>query len=262
MLKHALVSPIMSVNRLQLTNAPIVEAVVDIDCDMPPKFELGALEGAAREAYLDRYPLFQAQLIEQHQIEQRPDGPANHTLKRGIQALQFRQEDNKQLIQVRSQGYSFNRLAPYSTLVEYLVEIERTWRLFVRLATPLQVRAVRLRYINRLHLPLKDGKLETTDYLRVSPQLPDESNLTFVGFLNQHSAVESGTGNQANIVLAAQPPENDELPVIFDIGVNHFENGEVENWPWILENIVALRSLKNRIFENTLTKSCLNLFRQ
>jgi uncharacterized protein (TIGR04255 family) len=252
----------MSAISPQLTNAPIVEAIVDIECDMPPKFDLVALEGAARDAYGDKYPVVQTQFVEQHQIEQRPDGAATHTLKRGIQALQFRQDDSKQLIQVRSQGYSFNRLAPYSTLDDYLGEIERTWRLFVGLAAPVQVRAVRLRYINRLALPLKEGKLETADYLKVSPQLPDESNLTFVGFLNQHSAVETGTGNQANIVLAAQPPENEMLPVIFDIGVNHLENGEVENWPWILENILSLRSLKNRIFENTLTKPCLNLFRQ
>ena len=251
----------MSENSLKLTAAPIVEAVVDIECDMPSKFDLAALEGAAREAYRDRYPGFQTQFIEEHKIEQLPDGPAKHTLKRGIQALQFRQQDNKQLIQVRSQGYSFNRLAPYATLDDYLGEIERTWRLFVELAAPVQVRAVRLRYINRLPLPLKDGKLETTDFLKVSPQLPDESNLTFVGFLNQHSAVEARTGNQANIVLTSQPIEGDKLPVIFDIGVNHLEIGEVENWPWILENILSLRGLKNRIFENTLTKSCLNLFR-
>jgi uncharacterized protein (TIGR04255 family) len=251
----------MSNNSLELTTAPIVEAVVDIECDMPPKFDLIALEDAAKKAYQDKYPLAQTQLVEEHQIEQRQNEPTNHSLKRGIQALQFRQEDNKQLIQVRTQGYSFNRLAPYSTLDDYLVEIERTWKLFVGLAAPVQVRAVRLRYINRMFLPLKDGKLETTDYLRISPQLPDESNLTFVGFLNQHSAVETGTGNQANIVLAAQLPEKEMLPVIFDIGVNHLENGEVENWPWILENILSLRSLKNRIFENTLTESCLNLYR-
>ncbi len=252
----------MSENSLKLTAAPIVEAVVDIECDMPPKFNLVALEDAAKTAYLDKYPLAQTQFVEEHQIQQRPNKPAKHSLKRGIQALQFRQQGNKQLIQVRAQGYSFNRLAPYSTLDDYLVEIERTWRLFVELAAPLQIRAVRIRYINRLLLPLKDGKLEFTDFLRVSPQLPDESNLTFVGFLNQHSAVETGTGNQANIVLAAQLPEKEMLPVIFDIGVNHVENGEIENWPWILEKILSLRSLKNRIFENTLTESCLNQFRQ
>ncbi len=250
----------MQQNHFKLTAAPIVEAVVDIECDMPPKFDLSALEAAARDAYREQYPLFQTQFLEEHQIQQRPDGPPLHSLKRGIQAFQFRQEDKRQIVQLRTQGFSFNRLKPYTILDDYLDEIERTWRLFVGLTKPVQVRAIRLRYINRILLPLQDDVLEFKDFIRVSPQLPDQSNLTFVGFLNQHSAIEAGTGNQANIVLTTQEPEKDKLPIIFDISVNHLKVGEVENWRWILDNILSLRSLKNRIFKNTLTEKCLNLF--
>lgn len=249
----------MKQNSLKLNVAPIVEAVVDIECDMPPKFDLAALETVARDAFREQYPLFQTQFLEEHQIQQRPDGTPLHSLKRRIQAFQFRQEDKRQLVQVRVQGYSFNRLKPYTTLDDYLDEIGRTWRLFVGITKPVQVRAIRLRYINRIVLPLNEGMLEFKDFLRVSPQLPDES-MKFVGFLNQHSAVEADTGNQANIVLTTQEPEVDKLPIIFDIGVNHLKVGEVEDWSWILENILSLRSLKNRIFENTLTEKCLNLF--
>ena len=177
-----------------------------------------------------------------------------------MQAFQFLHDDEKQLVQVRTQGFAFNRLAPYGSLDDYMGEIERTWRQFVTLTSPVQIRAVRLRYINRILLPMKGEGLQLQDFLKVSPQLPNESNLTFIGFLNQHSAIESGTGNQANIVLTTQPLEADNLPIIFDIGVHHIEPGEPDNWPWITENIQSLRSLKNRIFKNTLTERCLNLF--
>ncbi len=247
-------------NDLKLNAAPIVEAVLDIDCDMGPKFELATLEEAARDTFRSAYPKFQTQFLEEHQIRQTGGDSAEHLTKRGIQAFMFHSADSKQLVQVRAQGYSFNRLAPYSTLTDYIAEIERTWRQFVKFASPVQIRAVRLRYINRLLLPLVDGRLEFNDYLKVSPQLPDESNLTFVGFLNQHSAVEAKTGNLANIVLTTLPPEDDILPLIFDIGVSHGEPGEIDDWPWICENIMALRGLKNRIFQNTLTESCLKLF--
>lgn len=245
---------------LRLKAAPIVEAVLDIDCDMGPKFDLAALECAARAAFKDAYPRIRTKFLEEHQIKQVGDGSAEHTTKRGIQALMFHSDDVKQIVQVREQGYSFNRLAPYSTLDDYLAEIERTWRLFVGLASPVQIREVRLRYINRLLLPIVENRLEFTDYLKVSPQLPDESNLSFVGFVNQHSAVETGTGNQASIMLTTQPPEENDLPLIFDIGVSHAEAGEIEDWPRILKKIESLRSLKNRIFQNTLTQSCLKLF--
>ncbi len=45
---------------MKLKNAPIVEAVVDIDCDMPPGFDLVAQEMAARDAYNTEYPKFRA----------------------------------------------------------------------------------------------------------------------------------------------------------------------------------------------------------
>jgi hypothetical protein len=52
------------------------------------------------------------------------------------------------------------------------------------------------------------------------------------------------------------------LPLIFDITVESKKTGEVENWSWISGQIQALRVLKNRVFKNTLTEKCLNLFQQ
>ena len=245
-----------------LSRPPIVEAVVDIDCDMPPGQDLAALEAPARDAFRDRYPKFRTRFLHEGQIELQGDDLPKFSARRGIQALQFLQDDEKQLVQVRPQGFSFNRLAPYSTLDDYLPEIERTWRLFVNLASPIQIRVVRLRYINRIELPMTEGRVELDDYLKVSPQLPIDAGLTFAGFFNQHAAVEEGTGNTANIILATQPPQNDVVPIIFDITAATAGTAEPEDWDWILERIRSLRGLKNRVFRNTLADRCLNLFQQ
>jgi uncharacterized protein (TIGR04255 family) len=252
----------MSDTRLQLQNAPIIEAVLDIDCDLPPSFDLAALETRSRELFRDKYPQFRKHFVQEHRIETKPDAPPTTSFRLGTQALQFLQEDGKQLVQVRAQGFSFNRLAPYSTLDDYLPEIQRVWRLFVSIAAPVQIRAVRLRYINRIVLPTRDGKVFLEDYLRVGPRLPDAERLTFTGFLNQHTAVEAGTGSQVVITLAALPQENGMLPLIFDIIVTTPGPAEVENWAWLSATIQALRALKNRVFQNTLTEACLNLFQQ
>ncbi len=244
----------------KLANAPIVEAVVDIDCDMPPDFDLIALQQACRDRFRDRYPKFRQQLVQEHRIQAQSDAPPSMSVRHAIQAFHLVQEDDKQLVQVRAQGFSFNRLSPYGTLDEYLPEIERAWHVFVDVAAPVQVRVVRLRYINRILIPLSDGKIALGDYFKISPQLPPESNLNFVGFLNQHVALEEGTGHEANIVLTAQPPENEKLPIIFDICVAAAGAAEPGDWSWILEKIQSLRRLKNRIFKNTLTQRCLNLF--
>ena len=250
----------MSASTLKLLHPPIVEAVLDVDCDMSPAFDLAALEKTAREAFQGQYPKFRTQFLEEHRIEQKADQPTQVSAQRRLQAFQFLQEDEKQLVQVRMQGFSFNRLAPYTSLDDYLPEIERAWRLFVSIVSPVQIRVVRLRYINRILLPLINGRVELEHYLKVGPRLPDEDRLRFAGFLNQYAAVEVDTGHQVNIVLTSQPPENDRVPIIFDICVASVETAEPENWAWLLAKIQSLRHLKNRIFRNTLTEQCLNLF--
>lgn len=247
----------------ELAHPPIVEAVLDIDCDLPPGQELSALEAPAREHFSGAYPKVEQRIVREHRIETRADTPHDVSFRHAvaIDAVQFAHDDGKQLVQVRSQGYSFNRLAPYTSLDDYLSEIERTWRLYVSIATPVQIRQVRLRYINRLLLPLDEGKVRLKDYLRVPPTLPDEERLTFTGFVHQHAVLEPDTGNQAHLILASQAPEGDRLPVILDIGVVAPERGEVDDWPRIEAKIHSLRALKNHLFDRSLTKRCLKLYR-
>jgi uncharacterized protein (TIGR04255 family) len=252
----------MSESVLKLARAPIVEAVIDIDCDMSPGFDLAKLEGPAREAFRADYPKFRSQFLEHHRIESKIDEPAKHSANRALQALQFLHDDEKQLVQVRGQGYSFNRLAPYTSLDDYLCEIQRTWQHFVGIASPVQIRLVRVRYINRILLPFIGRHVVLDDYFKVSPKLPEEDRLQFAGFINQHTAVEVDTGHQVMIVLASQPPENEKLPIIFDICVASAGAAEPQDWDWILAEIQSLRGLKNRIFKKTLSEKCLNQFQQ
>lgn len=252
----------MNETPLQLLAAPIVEAVLDIDCDMPLTTDIAALEASAQADYGKQYPEFRPQFIQGFMFEASAEEASKVTMgSRGIQALQFLQEDGKQLVQVRTQGYSFNRLAPYGSLDDYLPEMERTWHLFTKIAQPVKIRTVRLRYINRLLLPLEAGRIELDEYLAHDPRLPSDTGLELTGFVHQHSAVEVGTGNQVHLVLAGQAPEQEKLPVIFDIQAFHSGDLEPSDWKGILSRVESLRRLKNLVFRKSLTKKCLNLFR-
>lgn len=252
----------MNQSDFKLSNPPIVEAVLDIECDLQPGQQLAELEESAQSIFRDRYPKFRKQVVQEHQIEAKLDTPPKVSYRHGLQSLQFLSDDEKQLVQIRKQGYSFNRLAPYTGLDDYLPEIERTWRLYVDLVKPVQIRLIRLRYINRIMLPLEAGRVQLDKFFNVAPRLPEEDEFTLVGFLNQHAIVENETGNQINIVLTAQPPEGNRLPIIFDNTVVAPKAGESEDWPWILSTINMLRELKNRIFKEALTQSCLDLFQK
>jgi len=250
----------MSNTAFNLKKPPIVEAVLDIECDLPPGQQVETLEGPARERFRDRYPKFRTQFVQELQLEAKPGELPKHSARHGIQGLQFLQADEKQLVQVRTQGFSFNRLAPYTRLDDYLPEIERAWHLYVDLASPVQIRSIRLRYINRIMLPLKGKSVDLDRYFRIGPRLPDEEALTISGFLSQQAMVETKTSNQVNLVLTAQMPEGENLPIILDNCVLAPGPGSPESWPWIHEKIEQLRVLKNHTFRRAVTEECLSLF--
>jgi uncharacterized protein (TIGR04255 family) len=250
----------MNDETIKLKNPPIVEAILDIECDSPVGQKLSDLKEPSQKSFMANYPKLREQLLQELKIQTKPDGTPDHSCRYGVAAYQYLQEDEKQLVQVRAQGFTFNRLSPYTTLDDYLPEIERCWRLYVDLASPVQIRKIRLRYINRILLPLVEGSVDLDQYLEIGPHLPDEEKLKFVGFINQHSAVEIATGHQVNTVLATQNPETGNLPVIFDNSAATIESGSPDDWSWIAGKIMALRQLKNEVFRRTLTDKCLNLF--
>jgi uncharacterized protein (TIGR04255 family) len=246
---------------LHLRHAPIVEAVFDADCDLPPGFDLAALAERSRRQFEDAYPKFRTQFLQEHKIEVQADAPPTMSVvHRAVQAFQHRQDDDRQLVQVRAHGFSFNRLAPYSNMDDYLPEIERTWRLYVDLAAPVEVRVIRLRYINRIPVPLAANTVDLDEYFTAGPRLPDEERLRLSGFLSQQVAVDKDTGHEVNLVLTAQAPEQDKLPVILDITVGSAMHADPADWPALRAAIGSLRRLKNRIFEHSLTPKCIQLF--
>lgn len=244
-----------------IPNNPIIEAVVDIDCDLPPKLDLQTLRESAGDALRDRYPNFRQQLIQKHLFLKKSDAPAEIQVNQGPGAMQFLTEDERQLVQFRPNGFSFNRLAPYGSLDDYLPEIESAWHSFLVLAQPVVIRKIGIRMINRIMLPMGGGGLNFGDFLTVTPRLPDTgSPLGFLGFLDQQMALDAKTGNRANIIKTTGSPQADKLPLILDTDVFFTCEIPPTDWRVIRERLDSLRSLKNRIFRSSLTPQCLSLF--
>jgi uncharacterized protein (TIGR04255 family) len=249
-------------NPFKLDKAPIIEAVVDIDCDMPPTFTAEDAEETVAGGYKTDYPILKKKYEITHKVTHKQgEEPQVDAAPPKIQALQFLNEDKNQLVQVRNAGFSFNRLAPYKSLDTYLPEIQKTWVLFAEALTPIQVKRVCLRYINRFSIPLKDGSMQLNDYLKQAPILPDEKTMTVSGFVNQHLIKDQETGNHAKVVLATQHCDYSNLTLLLDIGVTGCNSGDIQ-WPFIDEELKALRDLKNRVFFNIITDKCKALFQQ
>ena len=246
-----------------ISHPPIVEAVLDIECDLPITQELGELEQPALELFRDNYPNVQRQFVQQYELRATAGAPpdvSSHAGRPRIAALQFFQEDRKQLVQVRTQGFSFNRLAPYGSFDQYSEEIKHRWEQYRSITKPVQVIGIKLRYINRILVPAQNGCVELDDYFQISPRVPGEKEMTLTGFLQQYEAVDKKSGYRINLVLTPQRLEGDKLPVIFDNGVFADEKGDAKDWGWIMGTIQSLREQKNNIFRRSLTEKCLTLF--
>lgn len=251
----------MKAPHFQLNRAPIIEAVLDIDCDLPPALDWSELQTSAHEAFRSVYPKVRQQFVQNHILTASEDAAPVLKFNEGLGAVQFLTEDEKQLLQLRANGFSFNRLSPYTTLDDYLPEIESAWAKFRELAGPVQVRKIGLRMINRILLPMEQNRLNYGDYLAIPPRLPATGlKLGIIGFLDQQMAVDEETGNVVNIVKTSQLPEGGKLPVILDIDAYYRCQMPPPEWSSLLPRIESLRNLKNRIFRHTLTPQCLNLF--
>lgn len=252
----------MTTETLSLRHAPIIEAVLDINCDLPPGLDLASIADGAKDAFSKSYPVVRRQMTQRHEFSMSGTESGGMAVRQQVSGLQFVSADEKQIVQIRQEGYTFNRLAPYGSLDDYLPAIEWSWSRFREVTRPVQIRSIVLRYINRLLLPMDGGRVDLPAYLNVAPVVPHGEALEFLGFLNQSSAAERDTGNHVTITLATETAEERSLPIIFDITVLNPSVRSPEEWQDIREVIESLRRLKNGVFKRTLTEACLNLFQQ
>jgi len=244
-----------------LDPAPIVEAIVDIQCELSPSLNHGAFQSAAQKVFADQYPEFRTAFVHEQNFSFKPGKQPQTAVRQSVRGYQSLSRDKKQIVQSRFDGFSFNRLAPYTSLDHYLPEIARCWRVYCGFAEPVVVRRIALRYINRVVLPLdSNGRVIVDNFIRTGPVLPEPNDmgLTLTSFTHHHQMAQTETGNMANVVLAAQPPGPKELPVILDIDAFRPVNLPPLDWEKFMPIITSLRTLKNRLFRYNLKDACLS----
>jgi uncharacterized protein (TIGR04255 family) len=243
-----------------LKNAPITEALIDFRVRLPAVFDIARLKEAHNQIK-DRYPQMDEQkMIEQEfQLQSKEGQPPQCTVRdRGVIGYFFRSADQMNLVQFRRDGFTFNRLYPYTSWNEVFPEASRLWQMFVALAQPEEISRLAVRYINRVQLPL--AQLDFSAYLTAPPALPRWSPQNVSSFLSRVVIHEPETGIAANIVQALEPPlNNDYISMILDIDV--YEANVSELTPEAaLSHFEKLREMKNRIFFGSLTDKAIALF--
>jgi uncharacterized protein (TIGR04255 family) len=100
-------------DHLKLSNPPITEALLDIQVELHPQFDLTLL-GNLKDVVKEAYPNSQQQNEFKAEIRLNPGGRADVSDKSGdLIGYRFISKYNLQVFQARKNGFTLNRLSPY-----------------------------------------------------------------------------------------------------------------------------------------------------
>jgi uncharacterized protein (TIGR04255 family) len=242
-------------------NAPITEAIFDIRAELPKNITLENL-AAIQERIKTEFPKKKNRyfLEGQFQFEALKD-PAIVQSSRKIDGHLFLTNDEKMIVQARLDGFTFNKLKPYSDWQDFGSKAKSMWMLYASLIQPEHVTRVSLRYVNRIELPFpfKDFKEYILTVPEVAPGLPQRIEGYFLQLVMPDS--EIGATAIINQTIDSQNTSTVAVPIIFDIDVVKNVRLPPENFKQIDGILEQLREFKDRIFFNSLTEKAKELFR-
>ncbi len=169
----------------------------------------------------------------------------------------FYSEDEKQVVQFRVDGYTFNRLGPYSEWEDVKTQARRYWSVFASGASPMTVTRLALRYINRLRLP---GGSDLDEYLTAAPRVPHNLPQVLANFVQRIEVPKPEIDAVAVITQATERTDLAHSAIVLDIDVSRtLELSSADDSIWDVFDL--LRDFKNDAFFSSLTPRCLDLIK-
>jgi uncharacterized protein (TIGR04255 family) len=234
-----------------LRKAPITEAIVDFRIMPSGDFQPDSLLRASALVGPD-YPKMHRPQAKEARVDFREGTAAASVRDLGFTGLWLQSQDEKTVAQFRPDGFTLNRLKPYTTWEQISAEALRLWAVYVDLTKPQTVTRLALRYINHLNLPGPVADL--APYIVEAPRLPGTTPGIITTF-SSHLALEYPEGQmKANVLRVLETSIETTGPsLLFDIDV--YRPGPIDPRGDVLrEALLGLRDYKNRIFFEGLTE--------
>jgi uncharacterized protein (TIGR04255 family) len=238
----------MALARAHLQNAPIVEALIDLRVVRNEQVSAGTFAGIgtsigaqyARESSIQsietRFGMDRGRLLEPSQSQTE---------------IGWRYRTDSEVAQFRVDGFTFSKLAKYSTWDEVSREAFRLWRVYVDVADPREVSRVAVRYINRMSLPAVQ---DLDKYLTAPPRLPSPIPQSIREFLTR-VYVQDERSNASAVIVQALEPRMDPRSVSLLLDIDAFREVKLAPDDPALPVIFGeLRRLKNEIFYASITE--------
>ncbi len=242
---------------------PVSEALIDIRIDPVPSEFLRPLENLYDRLAKD-YPDKKTRYQHTGGIKVDEGKVVSTSAAGGPIGYWFQSEDARRLIQVRLDGFTFNRLKPdpnerwpgWPIMRE---EAKSTWELYAQTLSLREITRLAIRYINQIVIP--QPGVELNDYFTTSPQIPPGLPFQHIGHFFTRTEIPIPDLKVTAIVIQAPAREKFPDSVALTLDIDVFKNERFPaNTSILWENLDRLRDLKNMIFEACLHQRAKELF--
>lgn len=228
-------------------NAPIAEAVIDVQCEFRIVPSLEKLKAFASELS-DQFP--QSQAIQRVEVAFAEQPSIRDSSQLG---LRLSNADLTRVMQLRTNGISFAHLRPYSNWRAYREEFRPILQAFIERFDPVSAKRLAVRYINQIEIP---SGISVEDYINIGPRLV-ESISQVNGYFLQLTLPIQGEGDEWGAIvntglLAGSTSDQMKLLLDLDVFCAHPVAATNDNSIWPI--LDKLRDAKNGFFEAFITE--------
>jgi uncharacterized protein (TIGR04255 family) len=239
----------MARRRERLSRAPIVEAVIDIriaPTDRIKASDFAAAASVLRREYPSHKPMRSVQATFSPNAEE-------ISQKHEDVGIVFQSQDEHSLAQFRVDGFTFNRLEPYTNWPTVFGEALRLWQVYAALNPRVSVSRLAVRYINRMTIT-EGGSL--ADYLEAPPILPADIPQAVREYLMRVVVQDSEKQISAVLTQALESGVAEATgSILLDVDAFKEVRRPLTPSDSEIERIFGeLREMKNRIFYASITE--------
>ena len=239
-------------------NPPIVEAIFDVQMELPQNVGIAELE-AFGKTFASAYPEKKARRKFASKVEIKNEEPSAEAFNLGIAGILNWSSNHTQALQVRLDGFSFSRLKPYETWDVHFTEFLKYLKLYCEHIFPLQIKRVATRFVNVIELPREH--VNWGKYFVNAARTPICNALVTNFFDRVEFTFPSSSmkGSVTHAIMQSNDPL--KLPVVLDIET-FVEMNAKPDLEMIRSLFQNLRVAKNQIFQESLTPTAKEMFRE
>ena len=241
-----------------LRNAPITEAVIDIQVSAAPDVSLTSLR-EFQTGLEERFTEVNERRPFRAHVEFVQGAPPHVVAPPAIpDGYLFRSPNENLIVQARLDGFTLSKLQPYHDGSTFASQAKEFWQRYVRVARPDRVTRIAVRNVNRIDV---SPGADLQRYLLTVPEIARGLPQLMAGFFMQLIIPDvSGAVVIVNETFGSSDSRLNTIPVILDIDASRAIDLD-PNGAEIWEILVELRKLKDRFFFKSLTTEALETYR-